>query len=50
MYNFKIHLFSFLNTKQTNNGIFFNKTGDNFNLAKSFWNVRADFNGKLHFL
>ena len=27
IYNFKIHLISFLNTKQTNDGIFFNKAG-----------------------
>ena len=30
IYNFKIHLFSFLNTKQTSDGIFLNKTGDSF--------------------
>ena len=41
IYNFKIHLFSFLNTKQTNDGIFLNKAGENFNLAKIFWNVRV---------
>ena len=41
IYNFKIHLFSFLNTKQTNAGIFLNKTGENFNLAKIFWNMRV---------
>ena len=40
-YNFKIHLFSFWNTKQTNDGIFSNITGENFNLAKNFWNVRV---------
>ena len=39
IYNFKIHLFSFINTKQTNDGIFLNKIGENFNLAKIFWNV-----------
>ena len=33
---FKIHLFSILNTKQTNDGIFSNKAGENFNLAKIF--------------
>ena len=33
--NFKIHLFSILNTIQTNHGIFSNKTGEKFNLAKS---------------
>ena len=36
IYNFKIHLFSFLNTKQTNDGIFLKKTVENFNLAKIF--------------
>ena len=41
IYNFKIHSFSFLNTKQTNDCIFLNKTGENFNLAKIFWNVRV---------
>ena len=39
--NFKIHLFSILNTKQTNNGIFSNKAGENFNLAKTFLNARV---------
>ena len=34
--NFKIYLFSILNTKQTNDGIFSNKAGENFNLAKNF--------------
>ena len=38
---FKIHLFSILNTKQINDGIFSNKTRENFNLAKTFLNVRA---------
>ena len=38
---FKIHLFSILNTKQTNYGIFSNKAGENFNLAKIFLNVRV---------
>ena len=38
---FKIHLFSFLNIKPTNDGIFLNKTGENLNLAKIFWNVRV---------
>ena len=32
--NFKIHLFSILNTKQTNDGTFSNKAGENFNMAK----------------
>ena len=39
--NFKIHLFSILNTKQTNNAIFSNKTGENSNLAKIFLDVRV---------
>ena len=30
-----------LNTKQTNDGIFSNKAGENFNLAKIFLNVRV---------
>ena len=37
----KIHLFSILNTKQTNDGVFSNKAGENFNLAKIFLNVRV---------
>ena len=41
IYNFKIHLFSFLETRQTNDSIFSNMTGENFNLAKIFWNVRV---------
>ena len=40
IYNFISHL-SFLNTKQTNDGIFMNKARENFNLAKIFWNVRV---------
>ena len=32
-------LFSCLNTKQKNDGIFLNKAGENFNLATVFWNV-----------
>ena len=36
-----IHLFSFPNTKQTNDGIFPNKAGENFNLAKIVWNVKV---------
>ena len=36
IYNFKIHLFLFLNTKQTNAGIFLNKTRENFKLSKIF--------------
>ena len=32
--NFKIHLISILNTKQTNDSIFSNKAEENFNLAK----------------
>ena len=39
--NFKIQLFSILNTKQTNDGIFSNKAGENFNLAKKFLYVRV---------
>ena len=39
--NFKIHLFSILNTKQKNNGILMNKAGGSFNLAKIFLNVRV---------
>ena len=34
--NFKIHLVSILNTKQTNDGIFSNKAGENFYLKKNF--------------
>ena len=41
IYNFKIHLSSFLNGKQTNDGIFWNKTGEISNLAKTFWNLRV---------
>ena len=41
IYSFKIHLFSFLNTTQINNGVFSNKTEENFNLAKIFWNMRV---------
>ena len=41
IWNFKIHLFSILNTKQTNDGIFSNKAGEKFNLAKNFRNVRV---------
>ena len=29
-----------LNTKETNDGVFSNKAGENFNLAKIFLNVR----------
>ena len=39
--NFKIHLFSILNTKQTKDGIFLNKAVENFNLEKVFWNMRV---------
>ena len=39
--NFKTHLFSILNTTQTNDGIFSNKAGENFNLAKIFLDVRV---------
>ena len=41
IYNFKIHLFTFLNTKQTNDDNFSNKTGENFNFVKIFWNMRV---------
>ena len=41
IYNFKIRLFSFLNTKPSNGGNFLKKTGGNFNLAKIFRNVRV---------
>ena len=41
IYNIKTHLFSFLNTKQRNDGIFLNTSGDNFDLANIFWNVRV---------
>ena len=34
--NFKVQLFSFLNTKQTNDVIFLYKNEKNFNLAKKF--------------
>ena len=37
----QINLFSILNTKQTNDGIFSNKAGENFNLAKIFLDVRV---------
>ena len=39
--NIKIHLFSILNTKQTNDGTFSNKVGENVNLAKIFLKVRV---------
>ena len=35
-----MYLFSILNAKQTNDGIFPNKAGENFNLAKIFLHVR----------
>ena len=41
IYNFKIYLFSFLTTKKTNDGILLKNAGENFNLAKIFWNVRV---------
>ena len=44
-YNFKIYLFSVLNTKQTNGGIFSNMAGENFNLEKIFLNVRVRLQG-----
>ena len=39
--NFKIHLFSILNIKQTNDHIFSNKIGKIFNLIKIIWNVKV---------
>ena len=36
----RIHLFSILNTKQTNDGIFSNKAMENFDLAKIVLNAR----------
>ena len=39
--SFKIHSFSILNTKQTNDGIFSNMAGENFILAKIFLDVRV---------
>ena len=33
--------FSILNTKQTNDGIFSYKAGENFSMAKIFLNVRV---------
>ena len=41
IFQFKIHLFSILNTKQANDGIFSNRTKENFNFAKTFLNVRV---------
>ena len=41
IYNYKIHLLSFLNAKQTNDGICLNKTGEYFNLANISGNVRV---------
>ena len=41
IFNFKIHLFSFFTTKQTNDDIFLKKTRENFDLTKIFWNVRV---------
>ena len=37
----KIHLFSILNTRQTNAGTFSNKAGENFNLANIFLDMRV---------
>ena len=36
IYNFKVRLFPFLNTKQINDGILLKKIGEKFNLAKIF--------------
>ena len=33
-WNFNIYFFSILNTKQTNDGVFSNKAGENLNLTK----------------
>ena len=41
---FKVDLFSILNTKQINDGIFSNKAGENFNLVKTFLNVSLTLN------
>ena len=41
--SFKIHLFSILNTKETNHGIFSNMAGENFILDKIFLDVRVRF-------
>ena len=41
IYNFKIHLFSFLSIKQTNDPNVLNTTLDNFNLTKIFCNMRV---------
>ena len=42
IYNFKIHLFSSLNTKQTSDGIFSNKTGEIFPVTR-----QSDFKTKV---
>ena len=39
--NYEIYLSSFSNTKETNDSIFLNKTRENFNLTKIFWNVKV---------
>ena len=41
IYNFKINLFSFLNAKQTNDGIFLDLTVEKFYLGKIFWKMRV---------
>ena len=35
-------MFSVLNTKKSNDGIFFNKAWENFDLTKVFWNGKSD--------
>ena len=40
--NFKIHLFTILNTKQTNDGIFSSKAGENFKFKSSKTKILAD--------
>ena len=41
IYNFKVHLFSFLNSKQKNDCIYFFNAEENFSLVKIFWNLRV---------
>ena len=40
-FNFKIHLYSILNIKQTTDSIYSNKAGESFNLEKIFLDVRV---------
>ena len=46
-YNLEIHLFSNLNNKQINDGIFSKKAGENFNLAKILLHVRVQIWGLM---